>query len=384
MKIRNNAINIIEKGGNFYWYFWHLGNEGPKGVLDAVFLFMLKCLIPVYYFGVFMKRFLRPQNIVGGFPVISVGNLTMGGTGKTPCVELIVRKLLDKKLRVGLLTGGYARTSKDNKKIVSYSVGENSEVKDIGDEPYLFSKHFPSIPIFISRNRAKSLSEATQKRQCDIFIMDDGFQYHNIEKDLEILLVNKRNPFGNGSLFPAGFLREPVSSVKRADLIIFTHCGESIENSGFKKSFSALLKQPSKIPVLESVHKPLHFEKFDMGVKYRTEEIANRRFLSLCSLADPLSFEKSLEKLNFEPIKKLRFPDHYIYKIKDIEWLNTIVEKENIDFVATTEKDWVRLPKEIKISVPVLCLIMELKITRSEEILDNMINKVLDKYKNEI
>jgi len=376
---RSKGEDIIEKGSNFYWYFWHLGNEGAKSILDSIFLLALKCLIPVYYFGFLLKRFSKTKNAVKKFPVISVGNLTMGGTGKTPCVELLVRKLSDKKLRVGLLTGGYARKSKDNKKITSSPARENIKIKDVGDEPYLFSKHFPSVPIFVSRDRVKSLSEAAQKQECDVFVMDDAFQYHYIKKDLEILLINKRNPFGNGHLLPAGFLREPIGSVKKADLIIFTHCDENTENNN-SFSISILSKQSAGIPVLESVHEPLYFEDFVTGEKYQAGEIANKRLLSLCSLADPLSFEKSLKKLNLEPVKKVRFPDHYIYKSKDIGWLNDFIKKENIDFIATTEKDWVRLPKEARISTPVLCLIMDFKITKSGEILDKMIDKVLGKY----
>jgi tetraacyldisaccharide 4'-kinase len=211
--------------------------------------------------------------------------------------------------------------------------------------------------------------------------MDDGFQYPYIGKDLDILLINARNPFGNGSLFPAGFLREPIDSVERADLLILTHTDEGSKNNDSKKVFSTLSKQAPEIPVLESVHEPLYFEDYKSGKKYRAEELAGKRFLSLSSLADPLSFEESLGKLAINTVKKVRFPDHYTYKPEDADWLNAIAKKENIDFILTTEKDRVRLPEGIKITVPILCLIMNFKIIKGEEVLDDMINKVLGKYK---
>jgi tetraacyldisaccharide 4'-kinase len=161
-------------------------------------------------------------------------------------------------------------------------------------------------------------------------------------------------------------------------LIILTHCDESAE---YNDSLLQLLKQFPEIPVLESIHEPLYFEDFAAGKRYQAEELANKRFLSLSSLADPLSAEESLKKLNLKPAKKIRFPDHYPYKSKDIEWLNVLAQKENVDFIATTEKDWVRLPRESKISVPILCLIMDFKITKSEKILDEMICKILEKSK---
>lgn len=379
--MRNNETDIIEKGGNLYWYFWHLANEGSKGISDNFLLLALKCLIPIYYAGFLLKHFSKIKNTVKNFPVISVGNLTMGGTGKTPCVEFLVRKLLDKDIKVGLLTKGYARKGRASKKIIFSQIKEDIAVKDIGDEPYLFSKHFPAVPIFVSRNRAKSLLDAEEKRECELFIMDDGFQYSYIDKDLDILLINARNPFGNGSIFPAGFLREPINSVERADLLILTHTDEGGKNNGSEKVFSTLSKKAPGIPVLESVHEPLYFEDYNSGKKYQAEEIINKRFLSLSSLADPLSFEESLEKLGVNTVKKVRFPDHYIYKPADIEWLSVITKKENIDFILTTEKDWVRFPKGLKTLVPTLCLIMKFEIIKAEEVLDDMINKVLEKYK---
>lgn len=369
--MKNKASpDIIEKGSKLYWYIWHLVNEGSKKTLDSLLLFTLKCLTPFYYTAVFIKRLIRKRSIPKKYPIISIGNLTLGGTGKTPCVELLINKLSNKKRKVGILTKGYGRKSKENKKIV-FSKTAGLLAEETGDEPYLFSKHFPDVPIFISRNRADSYISASKAGECDTFIMDDGFQYSGVRKDLEILLINSGNPFGNGHLFPAGTLREPPVAMKRADLIILTHADE----------YNAPKEKLAEIPVLESIHKSLHFEDILSGRKYQSEELINKKFLSLCSLADPLSFEDSLKKIGFNMLKKIRFPDHYIYRTEDIKWLSDIARRENVDFIATTEKDWVRFPKDFEAVVPILCLIIDFKITKGEEILDNMIDKILEKYK---
>jgi tetraacyldisaccharide 4'-kinase len=132
---------------------------------------------------------------------------------------------------------------------------------------------------------------------------------------------------------------------------------------------------------LESIHQPLYFEDNLSRKKYKFEELMDKKLLSLSSLADPLSFEKSLTKLGLKVVRKVRFPDHYIYKKEDIEWLSEIVRKEKVDFIVTTEKDRVRLPKGLETLIPTLCLVMDFKIIKGEEILDNMINRILEEYK---
>lgn len=375
--MRNNIEDTVERGGKFYWYFWHLANEGKRKILDSFLFFILRCLIPIYYIGFFLRQFARKKNIPKRYPVISVGNLTLGGTGKSPCVEFILKELLNRKRKVGLLTTGYGRKIKDEK--------GNLNFEEMGDESYLFSKHFPQVPVFISRNRAQSFLNATQKGECDVVVMDDSFQYPCIAKDLEILLINKRNPFGNGSLFPGGILREPIDSLKRADVIILTHadeCSSSLRGDGNRMDIYSILSQKGpRIPVLESIHHPLYFEDSLSGQKYTFEELIGKKFLSLSSLADPFSFEETLKKLNVNVVKKIRFPDHYIYKSEDIKWLFNIAQKESVDFVATTEKDRVRFPEGFKSLVPTLCLVIDFRIIKGEEILDNLIDSVLEEYK---
>jgi tetraacyldisaccharide 4'-kinase len=307
----------------------------------------------------------------------------LGGTGKSPCVEFVLKKLLNKKRKVGLLTTGYGRKIKNEKGLFFSQEKDNLNVEEMGDESYLFSKHFPQVPIFVSRNRAESFLHAIEKRECDVFVMDDGFQYPSIDKDLEILLINKRNPFGNGYLFPGGTLREPIDSMKRADLIILTHTDEcSLSLQGNDKDIHSILSEKvPQVPILESIHKPLYFEDGLSGQKYKLEELIGKKLLSLSSLADPLSFEESLRKLGINILKKIRFPDHYIYKPEDIEWLFNVAQKENVDFIVTTEKDWVRFPKGFKILVPTLCLVIDFQVIKGEDKLDNLLNQVLQEYK---
>ena len=360
--------NIIEKGSRLYWYFWHLTCEGGKNPADFLLLFILKCFVPVYY-AVFVLHNLVRKAGPGSkkYPVISVGNLTLGGTGKSPCVEFISAKLLKRKKSVGILTSGYGRR------------GGGEGLDETGDEPLLFAKHLPETSVFVSRNKRKSFLDASKNNKCDVFVIDDGFQYPCINKDLEILLINKRNPFGNGNLFPAGPLRELPGSVKKADLVILTHSDEADEKMSGALD-SVLSKGGYKSPVLESIHAPLYFRDAESGQKYEAGELKGRKLLALSSLADPLSFENSLKKLAVDAVKKVRFPDHYVYTGDDVKWLDYEAKKENADFIVTTEKDFVRFPKGCKISSQVLCLIMDFRIVKGEDILDKRINRVLEKY----
>lgn len=377
--MRNRPEDIIEKGSKLYWYFWHLINEGSKNPLDFLLLVILRFLIPAYYIGLFLTRLKKKPPVSGRrYPVISVGNLTMGGTGKTPCVEFLLKKFLDKRRKPALLTVGYGRDSKGSKEIISSEDKSNIDFRQIGDESCLFSKHFPQVPVFVSRNRLKSFLYAAQKGSNDVFIMDDGFQYTSLSKDLEILLINKRNPFGNGSLFPAGPLREPINSVKRADLIILTHADES-DSAKSEQIKSVLSQKAPNIPVLESIHHPLYLKARNSDKKYNLTEISGKRVLGLSSLADPFSFEAALQELSTQTTKIIRFPDHYIYKSGDIKWLNETVKKEKVEFIITTEKDIVRFPKNSRLSVPTLCLIIDFKITKGEDIIDSFIEKTLRK-----
>jgi tetraacyldisaccharide 4'-kinase len=374
---RVNNKDVIEKGSKLYWYFWHLINEGDKNPLDFLLLVILKFLIPAYYIGLFLTRLKKkPLFLEKKYPVISVGNLTMGGTGKTPCVEFLLKKLLDKRKKPALLTAGYGRNLKGGKEIISSKDKSNIDFRQIGDEPCLFSKHFPKVPVFISRNRLKSFLYAAQKGNNDVFIMDDGFQYKSLNRELEILLINKRNPFGNGSLFPAGPLREAVNLVKRADLIILTHAdeGDSVKNEQIK---SVLSQKSPDTPVLESIHKSLYLKDIGSDKKYSLTELAGKKVLCLSSLADPVSFEKTVKKLSNNIAKNVRFPDHYVYKSEDMKWLYNLAKEEKVEFVITTEKDLVRFPKDYKPPIPTLCLVIDFQIIKGEDIIDNFIEKTL-------
>jgi len=359
-----------------------------KTLLDNAFLLALRCLTPLYYVGFLFKRWVSWKKNSKQFPVISVGNLTLGGTGKTPCVEYISRKLLERERKVAVLATGFGRDVRQKREIVFSKGSKNFSLKEVGDESYLLAKHLRQVPVFVSRNRAGTLLYASEKSGCNTFVMDDGFQYFRVGKELDILLISKDNPFGNGHLFPGGTLREPISSVRRADLVVITHA-DSFSSQGVLKdkgeisreNLSKVLSQRrAGVPILESIHYPLYFEDWGSGEKYQLEELKGKRAVSLSSLADPLYFESSLERLGLSVIRKIRFPDHYPYRLEDMEWILNTAGKDKVDFIISTEKDAVRFPQKFSPFIPILLLVIDFRIIKGEDIFDNLLDRVLEKY----
>ena len=374
-RVLRNA-HVIERGSRFYWYLWHLANDGGRTLFDKGVLFFLRGLIPLYYVGFLFHQFTRRKNLFLRLPVISVGNLTLGGTGKTPCVEFLSRKLIKKRKKVGILTTGFGRRTKV-RKVIPLDERGNVNVTEVGDESYLLAKHLSKVPILISRNRRKSLLYVSERGWSDTFIIDDGFQYSGVAKDLDILLLDTQNPFGNRLLFPAGLLREPITALRRASLIILTH----IDKGNVEKLYSYLLRKNINIPILESIHFPLYFENYATGERYSLSHLKGKRVVCLSSLANPVSFERSLEELRLRVVQKIRFPNHYFYFGKDIERVIKKAIEKKADFIITTEKDGVRFPENFSSSIPIFLMVIEFRITKREEILDRYLEGILRRYR---
>lgn len=255
-------------------------------------------------------------------PIISVGNLTVGGTGKTPFVLFLINYFLKKNLSPLVISRGYGRTSRGQ--IVVHSK-VNYTVKDIGDEPYLINKNFPDIDIIINHKRVEAVKwvEKSQKKY-DVIILDDGYQHRSIFRNLNILLINGRQ--NHTSLLPGGDLREPLENISRADCIVLTKGGVD-----------------SKIKnILSKTKKPMYSTKevfLKSNIKYNTG-------ISFCGIGDPDSFKETLNKLSINIIKSLQFKDHQNYSSSIIKKIEEALQKTNQNTFFTTEKDWVKLPND--------------------------------------
>jgi tetraacyldisaccharide 4'-kinase len=304
--------------------------------------------------------------------VISIGNITLGGTGKTPLVIYLVQKLKERKLKVAILTRGYKRKKKE----LTELVGENKNRipwTEVGDEPYLLASRLCDVPVVVFQDRGISGVCAEKKYQAEVLVLDDGFQHWKLSRDLDIVVIDATVPFGNLKLFPAGILREPLSCLKRADIFVLNKANQ-IPN---KQSIIRILRTYNQdAPIIESVYKVSSIEKMfdpssvDDRSSFWAEEkkMQGRKVLAFSGIGNPFSFEKSLKLLKVEVLKHHKFPDHFFYQKKDILNLEKDAFKLGADFMITTEKDSVRIPMMSELEIPIYILKIDLVITNGQEI----------------
>jgi tetraacyldisaccharide 4'-kinase len=321
-----------------------------------------------YRLGYYLKSFLyrsgvvKPKKLTAR--VISIGNITLGGTGKTPLVIYLSQRLKERKLKVAILTRGYKR----KKKKLTELTEENKNTTpwtEVGDEPYLLASRLYDIPVVVSKDRSRSAVCAEEKYQSKILVLDDGFQHWRLSRDLDIVMIDATNPFGNSKLFPAGILREPLSSLKRADIFVLTKT-DQISN---KENLIRVLKAYNQdAPVIESVYRIKSIERLLDHSLIEEKHVEGKKCLAFSGIGNPISFEQSLKLLKIEVLKHHKFPDHFFYQRRDILNLEKEALKFNADFMITTEKDSVRIPIMSELIIPIYVFKIDLAITEGEEI----------------
>jgi tetraacyldisaccharide 4'-kinase len=281
-------------------------------------------------------RMARSEKKLPGF-VASLGNLTVGGTGKTPAAAMIAEWALEQGYKPAILSRGYGGRSR--LKVLEVSDGNAifATPVEAGDEPYLLAKKLKDVPVIISKSRYEAGLLTHRKHGTDFFILDDAFQHFGLQKDLDIVLLDATLPFGNMHLLPRGPLREPLHHLSRADAFIITRSAESsalILMDFLKKKF------PGK-PTFRSRHLP---EKIVFPRSWKTHGPAfllGKRVAAFCGIARPEQFRDTLTKLGAEIVFFKVFPDHHPFSSAEIEEM--ILSAEAADYLMTTEKDWVRI-----------------------------------------
>ena len=273
-------------------------------------------------------------------PVISVGNITMGGTGKTPTVLFLAKELMARGMRVAVLTRGYGGTLEGETRIV----GDGSSIllspEEAGDEPCLLASSLPGLMVVMGSDRYKAGLLAIKDLSPDIFILDDGFQHQRVERDLDIVLLDSTAPFGNGRTVPAGFLREPQSSLNRASLVIFTRA------DGLKAPTDLL---PAAVPYCVSSHRLSGFSRLGNDQLLPFQQLTDRRIVAFCGIAAPDAFFDGLEVEGVKLVSTLAFPDHSEYGVREMEALGRLKVQSKADCFITTAKDAVKLTRYAKI-----------------------------------
>ncbi|MFO1501192.1 MAG: tetraacyldisaccharide 4'-kinase [Verrucomicrobiota bacterium] len=350
---------------------------GKRAAIARGLLFVLskgfQAAVTIRHF-LYSVRILRDSTL--GVQVIAIGNLTVGGTGKTPVVEKFARELRDQGRVVAILSRGYRskppalskrllnkalfREESTPPRIVSDGKSLLLDSETAGDEPYMLASNLKDVIVLVDKDRVKSGRYAIEKFGCDTLLLDDGFQYWKLRgRRRDIVLIDYQQPFGNEHLLPRGTLREPPSHLFRASTIFITKSNGNTDE--LRKRIHDYNPHAS---IIECVHHPLYFEDVFTGERQGLDFLKNKKLACLSGIAQPESFEQSLINLGGELVYSKRFADHHRFSQQEI--LNVINrgKKRQARVILTTQKDAVRFPKLDRRDLPIYFMRVEIKILR--------------------
>ena len=294
-----------------------------------------------------------------GAKTISIGNITVGGTGKTPLVAFVAEILAGNGEKVCILTRGYGRENQKSRVLVSDDETILADVKRAGDEPLeLAQKLLGKAMVIADADRVSAAKWAVEKFGVTAFVLDDGFQHRRAKRNLDIVCVDATNPFGNGKLLPAGILREPLANLKRADAVVITRAdfAENIEDLKFRIS---KLNPDSPIFLSENrISGLLALEEFHAKTQSTRSKTEEERRLAFCALGNPAAFFERLRRDGFDIAETKSFPDHHFYTQDDIDVLEKQARANKVDAFMTTAKDAVKL-KDLKFELPCYVVMIE-------------------------
>ena len=278
-----------------------------------------------------------PGASLPGF-VVSIGNVTAGGTGKTPAACLIAEWGLREGYRVAVLSRGYRGRYQEKVLVVSDGNQVRAGPLEAGDEPYLIAKRLPGVPVLVSKKRQLAGAQAHERFGTNFFVLDDGFQHLSLARDLNLVLIDATNPFGNGHLLPWGPLREPVRQLERADAFIITRS----EGSGSDLGAYLGRQFPSKA-VFYSMHTPTELIFPYRGQTQGPDFLKGKRTIAFAGIGRPGAFRDTLLDLGVELPLFMGFRDHHSFRRQEVQALIRERERLGADYLLTTEKDWVRV-----------------------------------------
>lgn len=340
-------------------FIYSLMTDKRNGIIFVPVKLLLYVISLFYGLAILARKLLYRFNIFKSqavpLKVISVGNLTLGGTGKTPFVIMLSRILNDQMKRsVCVLIRGYG-----------------------WDEQTMLKNSLTDIPILVGEDRTRSSHRAIKLYGSDTAVLDDGFQHWEMSRDLDIVLVDSRNPFGNGRLFPRGILREPKAGLSRAGIVVFTKTNKKVFDLGILKD--EIRNINSKADFIEAAHVPKYV--YDIRARKRSDisVIRGRRLVLISSIGDPAYFEETARELGADVAEHIVFADHHNYVPADMKRILKRCDERSFDFVLTTEKDAVKF-RRMNLSFgkySLMVLGVEMEITNGREILIARLHSLL-------
>jgi len=329
----------------------------------------------------FKHRIIRANTL--GCQVISVGNVTVGGTGKTPIVETFSRALQQKGRKVAILSRGYkSRKTPLWEKILKkeerlprvVSDGErlllNSEMA--GDEPHMLASNLPKVAVLVDKDRVKSGKYAIRKLGCDTLVLDDGFQYLSLQHRMDIVLVDYTNPFGYGRVLPRGLLREPIRNLKRAGFIFITKCPAE----GVPELKAKLRELNPHAEISECRHSSKYLKNLYTREQLDLGSIRGHRVATISGIAVPEGFEKGVRSLGAEIVYSAQYADHHRYTQQEIIETINHAARAGAELIVTTEKDAVRFPRIDRCDLPVFYLRVEIEMLSGSDAFQDWIDRI--------
>lgn len=302
-------------------------------------------------------------------PVVSVGNITAGGTGKTPVVAFLARWFVDRNIRPAILSRGYRALQSSNG-----TVGEN-------DEKLLLDRLCPGVPHLQSSDRVATAKHAVDDFLAQVLILDDGFQHRRLARDIDIVLVDCLNPWGYGRLLPRGLLREPLSSLRRADLIVLTRADQCPPEA--KDEIRSTLTRYRGVPdAVEVAFRPTEL----VGIKTEGttfEGLRGAPILAACGIGNPQGFAQTLESIGCRIVGFERYPDHHHFTMEDCRHLADKSRALNATAIVMTEKDLVKIPVDYEFPVAVCAVRLGASISHGVELLEGKLVEIVAGKMNE-
>jgi tetraacyldisaccharide 4'-kinase len=336
----------------------------------------------VYQAGVRLRNLLFDAGVLKqrgvSVPVVSVGNIAAGGVGKTPFVEELSRRLRARGVRVGILSRGYGRRGR-GQRVVSAGDGPLVPVMEAGDEAAMLADHVPDVAVVVDSDRVSAARTAVTELGCNAVILDDGFQHRWLRRDLDIVLVPAKDLLSRQRMLPAGYLREPFSSLRRSHVVVISRCeglSQFREVAGKARTFAP------RAQLIGVQHVAVGLKDAGTGSEVGAGSLSSRAVVVVSGIADAVSFERSVIALGLRVVRHLVYADHHWYADADLSRISEVCRKEKADRIVTTEKDVIRMRAlgaafaELTKQQNVVTVSLRLKVLEGEDVLQGIVESV--------
>lgn len=394
--VNHVQVRSTEKIENLQTYLYKLvHNKESRGVFTKLFLGILYGFSLIYRGLVNFQLYLYDTGIAKRIKldciVISIGNITVGGTGKTPTAKLLARYIANLGYKVAILNRGYRGKWKGEVGIVSNGKSVLMNADEAGDEAYLLACSLPDIPVLIGTDRTVTGQYAIDNFNVDVVILDDGYQHWQLDRDINIVLVDSINMFGNGYMLPRGTLREPLSHLNRADVCLLTKVDQSTPEV-CEEIKNTLRKYNEKALVVESTHRPLGFIEINNLFSNEANKLLplkmlhGRKIMAMSAIGNPASFEQTLSDIGVDIVESLRFPDHHDYMEEELVDVMKQAMELGVEAIIVTDKDAVKFPAKLlkeKLAIPVYVISIEVSFINNSPSLFNFIENRISQIKEQ-